>query len=241
MEMVAAAKIRKAQERIEQARPYALQIMDVLANVAQHVAVSQHPLLDARESSQRTVIVAVTSDRGLCGAANANILRRAGNLMDAEKAAGAQVDIFAVGRKAINFFRYIGANIADERRGISDDPKFSDAKSIGATLTELYEKKEIDKVIVVFNHFKSAMEQTPVEHVLLPIKREAVEDEAARGATAGYEFEPGDEEVLNALLPTYIEALIYRALLESSASEHGARRTAMKAATDNAGDIIDEL
>ena len=238
MEMVAAAKIRKAQERIEQARPYALQMMDVLANVAQHVQVSSHPLLEVREPSKRTVIVAVTSDRGLCGAANANILRRADNLASAEREAGAQVDIFAIGRKAINYFRYVEANILDERREISDNPKFSDAKSIGAQLVELYQKKEVDKVVVIFNHFKSAMEQTPVEHVLLPIKREAVEDEEAGGATAEYEFEPGDEEVLGRLLPTYIEALIYRALLESSASEHGARRTAMKAATDNATEMI---
>ncbi len=238
MEMVAAAKIRKAQERIEQARPYALQMMDVLANVAQHVQVSSHPLLETREPSKRTVIVAVTSDRGLCGAANANILRRSDNLATAEREAGAQVDIFAIGRKAINYFRYVEANILDERREISDNPKFSDAKSIGAQLIELYQKKEVDKVVVIFNHFKSAMEQTPVEHVLLPIKRDAVEDEESGGATAEYEFEPGNEEVLGRLLPTYIEALIYRALLESSASEHGARRTAMKAATDNATEMI---
>ena len=238
MEMVAAAKIRKAQERIEQARPYALQMMDVLANVAQHVEVSKHPLLEVREPSKRTVIVAITSDRGLCGAANANILRRAENLTVAEQEAGAQADVFAVGRKAINYFRYVGMNILDERREISDNPKFSDAKSIGAELIELYKKKEIDKVVVIFNHFKSAMEQTPLEHVLLPIKREAVEDEEARGTAAEYEFEPGDEEVLGRLLPTYIEALLFRALLESSASEHGARRTAMKAATDNAVEMI---
>ncbi len=238
MEMVAAAKIRKAQERIEQARPYALQMMEVLANVAQHVQVSSHLLLEVREPSKRTVLVTVTSDRGLCGAANANILRRADNLATAERAAGAQVDIFAIGRKAINYFRYVEANILDERREISDNPKFSDAKSIGSELIELYQKKEIDKVVVLFNHFKSAMEQVPVEHILLPIKREAVEDEEARGATAEYEFEPGNEEVLGRLLPTYIEALLYRALLEASASEHGARRTAMKAATDNATDMI---
>ncbi len=238
MEMVAAAKIRKAQERIEQARPYALQMMDVLAHVAQHVQVSSHPLLETREPSKRTVIVAVTSDRGLCGAANANILRRSDNLATAEREAGAQVDIFAIGRKAINYFRYVEANILDERREISDNPKFSDAKSIGAELIELYQKKEVDKVVVIFNHFKSAMEQTPVEHVLLPIKRDAVEAEESGGATAEYEFEPGKEEVLGRLLPTYIEALIYRALLESSASEQGARRTAMKAATDNATEMI---
>lgn len=240
MEMVAAAKIRKAQERIESARPYALRIMEVLGSVAQHVAVSRHPLLAVREPSQHTVIVAVTSDRGLCGAANANILRRADNISAAEKALGAEVDIFAIGRKAGNYFRYLGANIIEERRDISDNPRFFDAKSIGAVLTDLYVKQEVDKVVLVFNHFKSAIEQTPVEHVMLPISGATVKDEES-GPTAEYEFEPGDEEVLNALLPTYIEALIYRALLESSASEHGARRTAMKAATDSASDMIEIL
>lgn len=241
MEMVAAAKIRKAQERIEAARPYAVQMMEVLANVAQGVTAGRHPLLEVREPSRRTVLLAVTSDRGLCGAANANILRRAENVVAGEKAAGAEVDIIAVGRKAINYFRYVGYNLLDERRDISDNPKFSDAKAVGGVVTKLYIDKEIDKVVLIFNHFKSAMEQQPIEHLLLPIKKEAVEGEPVRETAGQYMFEPGDEEVLERLLPTYIEALIYRALLESAASEHGARRTAMKAATDNASEMIELL
>ncbi len=241
MEMVAAAKIRKAQERIEAARPYALQMMDVLANVAEHVRIGQHPLLEVREPAKRTVLVPVTSDRGLCGAANANIIRRTEILLAEEKKAGADVDIVAVGRKAINYINYIGHPVLGEWREISDNPRFSDAKAIGSLLTDAYEKKEIDKVVLIFNHFKSAMEQTPVAHTLLPIKREAVEDAEQAEQSSGYEFEPDDDEVLDKLLPTYIEALIYRALLEAAASEHGARRTAMKAATDNAGDMIELL
>lgn len=239
--MVATAKIRKAQERIEAARPYAMKMLEVLANVAANVEGGLHPLLEVREPSKRTVIITITTDRGLCGAANANILRRTDHLIAAEEAAGAGVDVFAVGKKAINYFRYVGYTVLDERRDISDNPKFSDAKSIAVKLIDMYSQEEIDKVVLIFNHFKSALEQKPVELVLLPIKREAVEEQDDTGVTSEYTFEPSDKDVLNRLLPTYIEALVYRAMLESAASEHGARRTAMKAATDNAGDLINIL
>jgi F-type H+-transporting ATPase subunit gamma len=241
MEMVAAAKIRKAQQRIEAARPYALQMMEVLANVAENAGIGGHPLLESREPSKRTVLVVLTTDRGLCGAANANILRRADKLIERERAAGAQVDVYAIGRKAINYFNYIELDLLEQRREISDNPKFSDAKAIADKLIKLYVDKEIDKIVVIFNHFKSAMEQKPVEHVLLPIKKEAVDGQPVREAAQKHSFEPDDEHVLDRLLPTYVQALVYRALLESSASEHGARRTAMKSATDNAGDLIDLL
>ncbi len=241
MEMVATAKIRKAQERIEAARPYAMKMLDVLANVAGNVEGGLHPLLDVREPAKRTVIVTITTDRGLCGAANANILRRTDHLIAAEQGAGAEVDVFAVGKKAINYFRYVGYNLLDERRDISDNPAFADAASVAGRLIDMYSKQEIDKVVLIFNHFKSAMEQKPVELVLLPIKKEEVEEGDDRGLTGDFNFEPGDKEVLERLLPTYIEALVYRAMLESAASEHGARRTAMKAATDSAGELISIL
>lgn len=241
MEMVATAKIRKARDRIESARPYAMKMLEVLAKVAANVEGELHPLLAVREPAKRTVIITITTDRGLCGAANANILRRTEHLVAAERAAGADVDIFAVGKKAINYFRYISYDLLDERRDISDNPKFSDAKSIAVRLIDMYTKAEIDKVVLIFNHFKSAMEQKPTEIVFLPIKRDAVEEDDAPGKTGEYTFEPSDKEVLDRLLPTYIEALVYRAMLESAASEHGARRTAMKAATDNAGEMISIL
>lgn len=241
MEMVATAKIRKAQERIEAARPYAMKMLEVLANVAGNVEGGLHPLLETREPAKRTVVIAITTDRGLCGAANANILRRTDHLIAAEHAAGADVDVFAVGKKAINYFRYIGHDLLDERRDISDNPTFLDASSVAVKLIDMYTNKEIDKVVLIFNHFKSAMEQKPVELALLPIKKEAVEEEDATGMKSDFTFEPDDKEVLERLLPTYIEALVYRAMLESAASEHGARRTAMKAATDNAGELISIL
>lgn len=239
MEMVATAKIRRAQERIESARPYALQMMEVLANVAARVGKERHPLLEIHSPVKRTVIVPLTSDRGLCGAFNANIIRHSENLLHKEKAAGREVDFVVIGRKGINYFRYMGYQLLKEQREISDKPTFKDARSLALFLINLYVKRDIDRVVLIFNHFKSPMEQKVVEHVLLPIREEAVEEEAARPLE--YLFEPNDRAVLYKLLPIYIETLIYRALLESTASEHGARRTAMKAATDNAAEMIENL
>lgn len=239
MEMVAAAKIRRAQERIEAARPYAVKMMDVLANVGKRVDVGRHPLLAVRDPIKRSVIVAVTSDRGLCGAFNANIIRRSEKLIAEEKAAGREIGLYAVGRKGINYFKYVGYELMGERREISDNPTFAHAKAIADELINKYIEKEIDKVILVFNHFKSAMEQRAIDHTLLPIKQESVEEN--NEPTADYIFEPNTGVVLKSLLPTYIEALVLRALMESAASEHGARRTAMKSATDNAGEMIEIL
>lgn len=241
MEMVAAAKIKRAQDKIEAARPYAFQMMEVLAKVAQYAREAYHPLLEVREPTKKTALLVLTSDRGLCGAFNANILRRAEELRTKEEAAGAAVAVMAIGRKAVNYYRYIGTDLMAELIGISDRPTFKDAQDVAKRLIKLYENKEIDKVVVLFNHFKSAMEQKAVEYTLLPIKHEVIEEKPVREATAEYIYEPHSEAVLNRLLPTYIEAIVYRALLESAASEHGARRAAMKSATDNAGEMIEVL
>lgn len=240
MEMVSAAKIRRAQERIEAARPYALKMMDVLADVGKRTDVGGHPLLAVRDPIKRSVIIPVTSDRGLCGAFNTNIIRMTETLISEERASGREIGVFAIGRKAINYFKYVGYEIIGERREISDNPTFADAKTIADEVISKYISGDIDKVVLVFNHFKSAMEQKAVDHVLLPIKQESVETGEGE-PTADYIFEPGDSQVLNHLLPTYIEALIFRALMESAASEQGARRTAMKSATDNATEMIQLL
>ena len=240
MEMVAAAKIRRAQERIEAARPYALTMMNVLDNVGARVNVGKHPLLEIREPKKQTIIIPMTSDRGLCGAFNTNIIRRTEKLAESERSDGSHVSIFAVGKKGINYFKYVGYDFVGEKKEISDSPTYADAKDIASDLIKRYIEKSLDKVVVVFNHFKSAMEQKAIEHVLLPIKRQSVEAEENE-PSADYIFEPEDSEVLNHLLPAYVEALVYRALMESAASEHGARRTAMKSATDNAIDMIAHL
>lgn len=242
MEMVATAKIKKAQERIESARPYALSMMEVLGNVARFVAGASHPLLETHEERKRVVVIAVTADRGLCGAFNSSILRLTENIIRDEKASGVETSLIAVGKKAIGYFRYRGVEPIATYRDISDKPAFADAASIASHVIAGYEAGEIDAVQVVFNRFKNVAEQVPEVHDLLPIKREVMEDAADElKIHPEYFFEPSANAVLERLLPTYVETLIYRALLESSASEQGARRKAMKSATDNASEMITTL
>ena len=245
MEMVSTAKIKKAQERIESARPYALSMMEVLGNVARFAKGAEHPLLLEHEKREKVVVIAVTSDRGLAGAFNSNILRLTENLMRDEKEKGAEVDIVTVGKKAGGYFRYRGIEPIAAYRDISDKPTFADAESIAAHLIPGYEAEDIDAVYIAFNRFKNVAEQKPEIHQLLPIEShvmdEAVDDVESANLSAEYQFEPDPESVLELLLPTYVETLIYRALMESAASEHGARRVAMKSATDNATEMITTL
>jgi F-type H+-transporting ATPase subunit gamma len=242
MEMVATAKIRKAQSRIESARPYALSMMEVLGNVARFVRDAKHPLLEEHEKHERVVIVTVVSDRGLCGAFNSNILRMTEGLMREEAAQGAESDIIAFGKKAIGYFRYRGIEPMASYRDVSDKPSIEEARSIATRVIEAYSAGEIDGVKMVFNRFKNAAEHIAEIHDLLPIKHTVVEDETdAMQLNPEYVFEPSADAVLEHLLPTYVETLVYRALLESAASEQGARRSAMKSATDNASEMITSL
>lgn len=245
MEMVSTAKIKKAQERIEAARPYALSMMEVLGNVARFAIGAQHPLLVEHDKRERVIVISVTSDRGLAGAFNSNIIRLTETLMREENDGGAQVDLIAVGKKAGAYFRYRGVEPIAAYRDISDKPTFADAKSIAAHVIGAYSAGECDAVFIAFNHFKNVADQKPEIHQLLPIERrvmdEAAEDVEAAKINAEYQFEPDPESVLELLLPTYVETLIYRALMESAASEHGARRKAMKSATDNASEMITTL
>ncbi len=242
MEMVATAKIKKAQEKIEAARPYALSMMEVLGNVARYAKGAEHPLLEEHDERRRVVVIAVTSDRGLAGAFNSSILRLTENIIRDEGDAGVRVDVIAVGKKAAGYFRYRGIEPIAVYRDISDKPTFTDAKSIAAHVIGPFAAEEVDAVYVAFNRFKNVAEQKPEVHQLLPIERRVV-DEAAEGSdvSAEYTFEPDAQSVLVRLLPTYVETLIFRALMESAASEHGARRTAMKSATDNASEMITTL
>jgi F-type H+-transporting ATPase subunit gamma len=243
MEMVATAKIKKAQERIESARPYALAMMEVLSNVARFVQGASHPLLEVHPERKRTVIIAITSDRGLCGAFNSNILRLAEASIAGEREAGVDVDIIAVGKKAVGYFRYRGVEPLASFRDISDKPTIADAREIARIVIDGYQGCELDGAEIIFNHFKNVAEQKPDVHRLLPVPREVVTSAADEfaGPNAEYIFEPTAQAVLDHLLPTYIETLIYRAMLESAAAEQGARRTAMKSATDNATEMITTL
>jgi F-type H+-transporting ATPase subunit gamma len=242
MEMVATAKIRKAQDRIESARPYALAMMEVLGNVARFAGGASHPLLEVHDERKKVVVIAVASDRGLCGAFNSNILRLSEQIIREERASGAVVDIIAVGKKAIAYFRYRGIEPIASYRDISDKPTIRDARSIATRVIEGYTAGEIDAVKLVFNRFKNVADQVPEIHDLLPIRPEVVKAAAEDlKVNPEYVFEPSPSSVLRRLLPTYVETLVYRALLESAASEQGARRKAMKAATDNAGEMITTL
>jgi F-type H+-transporting ATPase subunit gamma len=239
MEMVATAKIRRAQDRIESARPYALAMMEVLGNVARFVSGASHPLLETHPERKRVVVIAVTSDRGMCGAFNSNILRMAEQSIVTEREGGAEVDVIAVGKKAVAYFRYRGIEPLASFRDISDKPTIADARAIAVNVIGPYEAGEVDGVEVIFNRFKNVAEQKPESYVLLPVPRTVVEaKEAADEPTPEYIFEPNAASVLERLLPTYVETLIYRALMESAASEQGARRTAMKSANDNASEMI---
>lgn len=245
MEMVSTAKIRKAQERIENARPYALAMTEVLGNVVKAAGDVKHPLLEVREDRSKVCLIAVTSDRGLAGAFNSNIIRMTERTMAELEEQGLEVELIVVGKKAVGYFRYRGIEPAMSLVGISDKPTYANARQIAARVMDEYSDARLDAVYVLFNRFKSLAEQKPETHQLLPIEHSVLDqaeaDVEARGLSLEYLFEPSSEQVLKNLLPTYVEALIYRSVLESAASEHAARRTAMKSATDNATEMITTL
>ena len=242
MEMVSTAKIKRAQERIESARPYALAMMELLGNVTRYAKGAAHPLLAQRDERRRVVAIAITSDRGLAGAFNSNILRLTEQYLREKQAAGAQVDLITVGKKAAAYFLYRGIQPAATYRDISEKPTFEAAKSIANHVIRPYADAEVDEVVVLFNRFVNVAEQSPELHQLLPIASSVLDDAAATSdVSAEYVFEPDAEDVLGALLPSYVEALIFRAMMESAAAEHGARRKAMKSATDNASEMITTL
>lgn len=242
MEMVATAKIKKAQEKIEAARPFALSMMEVLGNVARYAHGATHPLLEVHAERKRVLVIAVTSDRGLAGAFNSNVLRLAEGIVREEQAKGAEVDIIASGKKAIGYFRYRGFEPVAALRDMSDKPTFAHAREMASHIITPYATESLDAVFIAFNRFKNVAEQKPECHQLLPIEHTVMDTaEQQSDVRAEYVFEPSPEAVLQRLLPSYVETLIFRALMESAAAEQGARRTAMKSATDNASEIITTL
>ena len=242
MEMVSTAKIKRAQAAIEAARPYALSMMEVLGNVARYVQGASHPLLQEHDKRERVAFVVITSDRGLCGGFNANILRLMEQAVAEERSGGAEIDIIAIGKKAVGYMRYRGVEPLASYTDISDRPTFDDARDVALRLTTPYEAEDLDAAYVIFNHFRSVADQKAELHQLLPIARKVMEEsEESLDLTPEYVLEPEPDVVLDHLLPTYVETLVYRALMESAASEHAARRTAMKAATDNASEMITTL
>ena len=233
MKMVAAAKLRKAQERVIAARPFSRQLQEVLARLAQAASDAKHPLLEVREVKNIAYVV-VTADRGLCGGYNANIIRAGASALKEGTAPGR---VITVGRKGRDFFRRAEAQIATEFVGLGDDPSFIQAREIACEVVRMYTEREVDEVRLIYTEFISAINQRPVEVRFLPLKTPA----QATKSKGLYVFEPSAEEILETLLPKYVDTLLYRALLEAKASEQGARMTAMGAATDAAKDMIDRL
>ena len=245
MEMVASARLRKAELRIEAMRPYADRMLELMAMTARASGAVRLPLLQRRESVRRVAILPITADRGLAGAFNAQILRRAIALEREVRAEGAEVQWLVAGRKGGSSLRFRGYELLQAWTGFSERPSYADAQALARRAAELYSNEEVDRVVVVYNHFQSALVQEVTVQELLPIPEKVVErgeEEAREAALRGdFIYEPEPEEILERLLPVYVETELYRALLESAASEQGARMTAMRNASSNAGELIESL
>lgn len=249
MKMVSAAKLKRAQDRVVAARPFANKMQEVLSSLAGRVSDDfSHPLLDAR-GDERYLLVLITADKGLCGAFNTN-LNKAGQAFLRDNA-GKQVEFFAVGRKGRDFFRRREANIAEEYLGMTGKGRveLTEATSLARDIINRFTEDEtIDKVFIIYNEFRSVLQQRVVVEQLLPVTRteETIDDATTSGTVAAesqvdYVYEQPPAEILGKLLPRFVETQIFRALLESVASEQGARMTAMDAASKNAGELIGSL
>jgi F-type H+-transporting ATPase subunit gamma len=246
MELVASAKLRRSQERIESLRPYAQNMRRTMSEAArQSEGLRAFPLLAEREETGRVAIVTITGDRGLAGAFNVNILRAGFAAERAARDEGAgEVVYVGVGKKGSGTLRFRGLPIERTFEGFTGDPTFADAQQIAEYVVSLFVDGKADRVLLVYNAFKSVMQQEVTVEQLLPIPRTQVLDEGEEPHEVSRSlvlFEPSAEEVLSQLLPTYINTTIYRALLESAAAEHAARRSAMRNASDNAGGLIGDL
>ena len=238
MKMVAAAKLKRAQDRILAARPYAKKMAVVLGSLASRANRAHHPLLRKSAKVTRIELLVVTSDRGLCGAFNANIVRKALEFMGEKQAEGYAVAVSLIGRKARDFFRRRPWSRRQEWVGVFDRLSYEHALDIGGDIIQQFRQGTFDELYIVYNEFKSAIQQRVVVEKLLPI--ESLEPEEA-SLGGGYLFEPDEEELLKILLPKHIEIQTFHALLESSAAELGARMAAMDGATRNAGELIKRL
>jgi F-type H+-transporting ATPase subunit gamma len=245
MELVAAAKLRRAEERIKALRPYAETMTELIAGVGRASASVRLPLLEQRESVESVAIVPLTGDRGLAGSFNAQIMRRAFALERALQAEGQSARWVAVGKKGRSTLLFRRRELAGAYTGFTDRPGYENAQAIAHRIAELFTSGEVDRVTLVYNTFISALTQRVTEQDILPISRDILEtDEEERAAAAlrgDFIFEPEPELILERLLPVYLETQVYRALLESTASEQGARMTAMRNASKNAGELIDSL
>jgi F-type H+-transporting ATPase subunit gamma len=246
MELVASARLRRAQQRIQAMRPFADRMLELMAGTARaSTSVRGLPLLERRDEVRAVAIAPLTGDRGLAGAFNSQVLRRALALERELRAEGKQVRWVGVGRKGVGTLRFRRFELSGEFTGFADQPAYADAQAIAHRLAELYTEQEVDRVVIVYNAFQSALVQRVTVRELLPLSEDVLatdQDEREQDALQGdFIFEPEPEEILQRLLPVYLETEIYRALLESAASFLGAQMTAMRNASKNAGELIDSL
>lgn len=234
MELVSSAKLRRAREKMEKSRPYYNTVYENIRNALLNAENMSHPYLDIRDV-KNTLYVVITADRGLAGGFNSNIIRKVENEIRDKKD---QSCLIVVGLKGREYFKRRGYNVVEEFVGMTEEPSFSHAQSIGKVVMDMYRKEEVDEVKIVYTEFITTISQNIVELKLLPNEK-IKENMDEKGSVI--EYEPSPEEVLDYLIPKYIESVIYGALIESSSSQQGARRTAMESATDNADEMIEEL
>ncbi|MBL8925564.1 MAG: F0F1 ATP synthase subunit gamma [Pseudonocardia sp.] len=245
MELIATSRIVKARARVLESRPYAEQITAVLTELASHSALD-HPLLVAKENPRRAAVLVVTSDRGQCGGYNNNVLKEAEGLYSLLREEGKEPVIYVIGRKGVNYYRFRNREVKMSWTGFSEQPSYLDAAEAGRVLVEAFtadddDENGVDELHLVFTQFKNMVTQVPQARRMAPMVVEYVEGEPSGDIQPLYEFEPDPEALFAALLPKYVGARLFSALLESAASESANRQRAMKAATDNANELIRNL
>jgi F-type H+-transporting ATPase subunit gamma len=244
MELIAASRIAKAQAAVNASKPYAREITKVISALASQSTVD-HPLVTEKENPSRAAVLVVTSDRGLAGGYNANALKAAEALYGLVRGEGKEPVVYAVGRKAVGYYRFRNREVAQSWTGFSEQPKYADAKEVADALIEAFvtptDEGGVDEIHIVYTEFVSALTQKPVARRVLPLVVVETEEEAPDGPLPLYEFEPDAETLLDSLLPRYVETRVFAAMLEAAASESASRRRAMKAATDNADELIKSL
>ncbi|HEY2941394.1 MAG TPA: ATP synthase F1 subunit gamma [Vicinamibacteria bacterium] len=237
MKMVSAAKLRRAQEAMFAARPYARKMMEVLNSLATRANPDAHPLLE-EHGDEKVLLVIITADKGLCGGFNANIIRAAARFLEEQQRGERKLELDLVGRKGRDFFRRRRYRVRSEHIGLFQALQFPAAQRIAQSLIKSYVEREVDRIHVVYNEFKTVIAQRVVVEQLLPIRKLEFDP---REAPLDYLYEPSPGAIFDEVLPKHVEIQVWRALLESAAAEHGARMAAMDAATNNAGDMIDRL
>ncbi|MBC2869319.1 F0F1 ATP synthase subunit gamma [Streptomyces mexicanus] len=246
MEMIAASRVVKAQRKVAASTPYAQELTRAVTAVGTG-SNTKHPLTTEAENPTRAAVLLLTSDRGLAGAFNANAIKAAEQLTERLEREGKQVDTYIVGRRGVAHYNFRERKITESWTGFTDEPSYADAKKVAAPLIEAIEKDTadggVDELHIVYTEFVSMMTQTAVDSRLLPLRLDEVAEQTQKKdeILPLYDFEPSAEDVLDALLPRYVESRIYNALLQSAASKHAATRRAMKSATDNAGELIETL